>query len=611
MGYQGNSYRIPLVRGLTGNTNLTERLAGDLDIAQNITLYENNIQRDQGQSIISAAPLSGMIRSGIDYFPIEGSQRTVVYTTDGKLQKSSGFGSGVFSDIHTGLDGSKVGFFVEAGSEFGSQSRKLFFFNGYDKPQVLTSDGSSTERIGFLTSLTNKLDTDTSGGSGYPATAVKVSYTDHGLRTGDTISLVGFSNVGSINPNIENITVNNIDDDNFYFIPSSPPTTDETNGGGTGKIYAHPADWSGTVQPAGAAIHERRLVTFLRHQIYISQILDHTQFEKGDVFDLPIYSDLGNGIVGVVSLFGRLFVLKNPRGIIQIIGPTTNFPEFKVVGSQLGVAGKNAFAEVEGDIIFISQFGSIHSLLAVDSTDEIKSSSITGRYFYDRVIRQEINYAQLHKSVVEYDATNRVVWCAMPRVGSTENDLVFKIDVNEPGNPKISRTEFGTYAAIWRQQDSSSQFRLAAGDASNRIINLNDESRSDADGAAFESKFRTSFTNFSDQYPTLGNVNKGADFLEFVVEPDDTDIDLTVNIYVDGQLKDSRSLSFQTTVPQFPLTFPIQFASDLPRDYSVPLRSCYGRRFSAEFVINSLNQNFKISDLVYKFRVGEERILGG
>jgi len=610
MAYQGNSYRIPLVRGLTGNTNLTERLAGDLDTAQNVTLFENNIQRDQGQSIVTAAPLSDIIRAGIDYFPTEDAQRTVSYTADGKLQKSSSDGSGAFSDIFTGLDGTNVGFFVEAGSEFGSQNRKLFFFNGKDKPQVLTSDGSATERIGFLASLTSALDTDTGGGS-YPSSAVRVNYTNHGLKTGDTISLVGFSNVGSIDPNIETTSVTNINTNSFYFTPSSAPTSTESSGGGTGKVYAHPADWTGTVQPVGGVIHERRLVSYLRHQIYISQILDHTQFEKGDVFDLPIYPDLGNVIVGAVSLFGRLFVLKNPRGIIQIIGPTTNFPEYKVVGSQLGVAGRNAFAEVEGDIIFISQFGSIHSLLAVDSTDEIKSSSISGRYYYDRVIRSEINYGQLHKAVVEYDATNRVVWCAMPSVGSTENDLVFKVDVNEPGVPKITKTTFGTYVSIWRQKDSSSQFRLVAGDTGADIVNLNNDQRSDSTGAAFESKFRTSFTNFSDQYPSLGNVNKSCDYLEFVVGPDDTDIDLTINVYVDGQIRDSKTLSFQTQVPQFPLSFPIQFASDLPRDYSIPLKSCYGRRVSTEFIIDSLNQNFKLSDLVYKFRVGEERVLGG
>jgi hypothetical protein len=289
-----------------------------------------------------------------------------------------------------------------------------------------------------------------------------------------------------------------------------------------------------------------------------------------------------------------------------VIDPTGNFPDIKVLSTALGTPGQNSFQEVEGDVVFISQFGSIHSLLAVDSVDEIKSSSITGRFYLDRFIRDQVNFAQIRKATLEYDSTNRVVWAAYPKTGSTENDLVIKIDVNEPGNPKVSLTERNTYVSMWPQQDSTGQFRLVAGTEDLRVRNLNSENRQNFDGTSFESKWRTSFTDFSDQFPQVQGLNKQCDFLEFVLEPDGTDVDATIHVYSDGTIRDTVSVSFRSVAPSFPFSFPVLFQSDLPRNYSFPLRGCYGRRISAEFIINSLNQNFKVSDIIYRFRLGDE-----
>src|SRR5574343_1894854 len=216
MGYICYPYRIPLTRGLTDNANQTQRFPADLEVAKNITLHENNIQRDFGEANISSS-LSAAIRAGVDYFPVVTTQKTVIYTGDGKLQKADGAGSGAWTVLKTGLNGVKVGQLVLAGQELAANNRRLFLFNGYDYPQYLTGDGTTTERIGFIASLTNKLSSDISGSGGFPATAIKVNLNLHGFRTGDTISLVGFSNVGGVSPNIENSYVNKIDDNNFYY----------------------------------------------------------------------------------------------------------------------------------------------------------------------------------------------------------------------------------------------------------------------------------------------------------------------------------------------------------------------------------------------------------
>lgn len=604
--YKGSPYHIPLVNGRNNNSNQAQKSPSDLEVAYNIALHEGTIQKDFGEVNVNTSTLTDPIRAGIDYYPTPSSQRTVIFVS-GAIKKSSGVGSGAFSNLATGLTSDSVAQFVLAGRETTNADSKLFWFNGTDFPQYLTADGSSTERIGYRASLTDAFDTTNADAT------LTINHTAHGLSNGDTVSLVGFTNpLNGQNPNVSNATVTVIGANQFSVEAAGNFNATSTGVGGSGKYYAHPVDWTGATQPGGGVVINDRLFVFMGQNIYASDPSNHSNFEVGSNVDSAVvYSGLGSEIRAIAFFQNRLVVFKYPFGIIQIDDPFGADQVSLVAPVQLGIAGKNAFCySTDGDLIFQSNFGSIHSLSAVFQFGDIRASSLTETAFLDRELKANIDMAKLNKACMSFDPYNKVAYAGFTKKSSTHNDLAVKIDISQ-GRPRISYTQKGTYVSMWVQKDSNTEERIVAGSSDGFIRNMNAEQRQ-ADGivsTSYVGSFRTAYTDLRDQYPQIADLNKHFDFLEFTLQPTDTDIDLQINIYVDGNLKYSTTASAATEALTFPLQFPVTFSNDDPRPVRLPLQSCYGRSISTEIINTSSNQNFKISDLKYKFRPGDERIV--
>ncbi len=607
MSYAGNTYHLPLNKGRNNNSNQSDKSPSDLEVAINIALHSGLIEKDFGEDNITPSSLTDDILAGVDFYPTESAQRTVIFVNDGSIRKSSGVGDGAFTNIKTGLTIDTIPQFVQAGRELTNSDPTLFFFNGVNFPQYMDADASSTERIGFLGSLTNKLST-----TNIDAT-LGVNFVAHGLGTGDTVSLVGFTNpLNGQDPNVSGASVTRIDADNFTVEMAGNANATASATGGTGKVYAHPVDWLSTNQPKGGVFHSNRLIVFQGQSIYGSSESDHNNFEAGgDVFSRVVESGLGAEIRAAAVFQNRLVVFKHPTGIVQIADVFTNEESRFVVPVQLGIAGKNSFCNTtEGDLLFISQLGSIHSLAAVQEFGDIKASSLTQSAYLDSEIKSMIDMSKLDKSCMAFDSYNKVAYAAYASKGSSYNDFIIKIDLSA-GFPRISYTDKGEYLCFWNQKDSASEERLVSGTSDGYIRNLNSPTRI-ADGigsGAYTARFRHAYTDLRDQYPQFADINKRFDFLEFTIQPTETDISLDVNVYVDGNLRDSPQVSLQTEALTFPLTFPVQFSNDSPRPVRLKLDGCYGRTISVEMINDEADQNFKISDLKIKFRPGDERIL--
>lgn len=606
MAYKGFPYHIPLINGRNNNANQAQKSPSDLETAFNITLHDGSIQKDFGEVNVNSSTLTDPIRVGNDYYPTPASQRTVIFV-GGAVKKSSGTGSGAFSNLVTGLTEDSIGQFVLAGREFTNSDPKLFFFNGVDFPQYLSADGSSMERIGFRASLTDAFDT-TSGSA-----VLTVNHTSHGLSTGDRVSLVGFTNpLNGQNPNVSNAAVTVTGANAFTVTVAGNFNANSTGVGGTGKYYAHPNDWTGSTQPEGGVYNNSRLIVFLGQNIYGSDPENHIDFEVDSEVDSAVaYSGVGAKIQALANFQTRLVIFKNPVGIIQVSDVFGAAQQSFVLPIQLGLAGKNAFCTTnDGDLLFISNLGSIHSMAAVQEFGDIRASSLTEAAFLDREIKSTIDASKLNKAVMAFDAYNKVAYAAYTKKGSSHNDFVIKIDLSQ-GRPRISYTEKGTYVSLWNQKDSSSEDRIVSGSSNGFIRNLNSEIRQ-ADGqtgASYTGRFKTAYTDLRDQYPQVADQNKHFDFLEFTLQPTNTNITLQIVFYVDGALRYSTSISTQSEALAFPWTFPVMFGNDEPRPIQVPLLGCYGRRISCEISNVSNSENFKISDLKYKFRPGDERIV--
>ena len=146
MAYQGETILLPLGEfGLTGSQALSKVPPQALLVASNISFDQDTIRKEGGASKLNASAIGGGVRilGGWDWWPTIGAQRTIVYTSNGAIYKDSG--GGTFSTtLMSGLSGTGVGVFCEAGAEALALNRKLFFCNGMDVVKVISGDAGIT-----------------------------------------------------------------------------------------------------------------------------------------------------------------------------------------------------------------------------------------------------------------------------------------------------------------------------------------------------------------------------------------------------------------------------------------------------------------------------------
>lgn len=144
MSYQGFSAPLPLgANGFNGSRNAGRLTPGDLVVAENLTYAQGTLAKEPGAEWYTATALSGTptILAGVDWWPVDGVQRQIIYTSAGTLLRDDG--DGTFpTTLASGLVGT-MGQFVTAGNEAPGQARKLIFFTGVDVPRVLAGDAAT------------------------------------------------------------------------------------------------------------------------------------------------------------------------------------------------------------------------------------------------------------------------------------------------------------------------------------------------------------------------------------------------------------------------------------------------------------------------------------
>lgn len=150
MSYKGLIHRVPLGGdGLAGLANQARLRPSQLTIANNITLKAGTIQKEGGTSLYNSTTISGSpsVQGGHDWNPSSGTQRMIVFTSDGDLLKDTGGGDFTVT-LASGLSvNNVVPHFVEGGKEAAANDRKLFVFTGLNAVQVLAADGATTAAI--------------------------------------------------------------------------------------------------------------------------------------------------------------------------------------------------------------------------------------------------------------------------------------------------------------------------------------------------------------------------------------------------------------------------------------------------------------------------------
>ena len=150
MSFAGETAELVIgVDGFTGTKNHAVVTPSQLLTAENITYENGTLQKEGGSAKYNSTTISGSpaVLGGWDWFPSSGTQRLIVFLSDGDLKKDTG-GGDFTVDLKTGLTTTNVvPVFIEGGKEAAANNRKLFLFTGLNVVQVLSADGSTTSNI--------------------------------------------------------------------------------------------------------------------------------------------------------------------------------------------------------------------------------------------------------------------------------------------------------------------------------------------------------------------------------------------------------------------------------------------------------------------------------
>lgn len=321
----------------------------------------------------------------------------------------------------------------------------------------------------------------------------------------------------------------------FIFTGSDAVRFIDGDGITTAVIPDPPADWTGTNQPSFGLIHIDRLWGGGNandpHRIYFSSVSNHGSFTGGG--SLSIFPGQGQELVAAVSFKAFIICFKFPAGIYIIDTTSTVITNWRVdrLNDQIGIAGTNAWAVIDNDIIFMDSTGNIQ-LLSIIDFESRNSSSLSKIADMNQWVRDNINLGSIKNTRAIYYPAKREVHFCLAGLGGTSNTQRIVVDFNAD-RPRFRTSDKDVCESAWLKLDLDNIPRLTTGDDVGFVWNLDQSTRS-KDGAAYNGLWQTPHMDMSHIDPALATVRKNAHWLELVLEPSGNwNMDITL-IYDDA-----------------------------------------------------------------------------
>lgn len=382
------------------------------------------------------------------------------------------------------------------------------------------------------------------------------------------------------------------------------------------------SDWSGTNQPSAGTLHDSRVVLWgnknFPHNLYFSLVNDHTKFAGPGSFISEITPGAGKEIRACVSYIkNRLYVFKD-RGIFHIDTTdiaTASYLPVTTYSLELGIAGSKAWEFVDGDLWFLDQNGMLRSMVAVDSSNDLRTSNLFLQLNMQSWVKQNVNRRRLKFAEMHYDREEGLLYVSVPGKTSSTNNIRIIIDLKDKGNPKVSfdqeRGDFFSAGFFKEEPEGIPILHYAGG---NGYVYRTGSPNKTADGEAYTAVFRTSQEDFRYlepilQQPMADTIKRFDSLLISVIGSDNTTI--SVQPYVDGiaygsgftiSVAGNSQNTILTTNSQFDLTDSL-LTSDVEDSSRVDHRErigARGRYIAFEF---SSQSNFKIIEAYVNFAV--------
>lgn len=331
----------------------------------------------------------------------------------------------------------------------------------------------------------------------------------------------------------------------FYFSESNPVKVLDGDASVMNTISTPPADWTGANQPIGGTIHDGSLVGWgnpnYKHGVYASVPTNHEDFTSAGSALVKVYPGEGERIVAGISFIPyRLYVWKYPRGL-YFIDTTGGFASPKVVKvrDDVGAAGPGCVVRAGNDVLFLSAEGSVHSLTAVQSSEDLRDSDITAQLNLEFWMRDQVSITRLNRARMLYFGQKKQAFVAVTSKGSiggfggsAVNDRLLLLDASREPVRGFWDDKSAAYEGLFLRRDTDGVEKPTGGKLGK--ILLFDRVSRNVDGLAYNAEFEIPTTDFGWYDPELASRDKRFDYLEITIVPTGS-YSMSFDIFIDGR----------------------------------------------------------------------------
>jgi hypothetical protein len=386
-----------------------------------------------------------------------------------------------------------------------------------------------------------------------------------------------------------------------------------SDGTTTTNLANPPSDFTSGAYPLGGTIHLGSHIAFggiNPHWIYMSDPTNHENFTASDpnVFYLPVYPGVGQYIAALVSFQGMLIVFKYPRGIFYINMLTAGITNWFTVqvSLEVGIAGPNAWAYRDDDVVFMDCTGSIHSLLAIINFGFYGIKSLSDQKWIRNFIVNNVNQVMIPSVQTVYYLFKREVHFLLTKFGNTLGGIRLVMDVNNPQMNRFRYSDKDNLTCMWLTRNEALISVPWGADPDGTIWEMDQPNKS-VNGYGYNSVFQTAFVDFSTILPVLGSKRKNFKFLELVGDTEGN-WSILADVYIDANYVYTTLFTMgvlATGLGSIVLGQSALSGGGAPTSCRRRLIGS-GKRISATFSLFGSNEDFSLSSLIYSFTVAGE-----
>jgi hypothetical protein len=383
----------------------------------------------------------------------------------------------------------------------------------------------------------------------------------------------------------------------------------------TADIALPPADWAGTNQPSGLAVHQGRLFGWGNpnnpHTLYYSNAQTGGQymedFQGGDTGVFPVFTGEGQYISCAISFKGGLMVWKYPQGVYFLdtttIGPAPSQWTLKKVGNP-GASGPNGAVLLENDVLWVAPDGSYHLGSATYAIGSVHASDIAYRKLGQYNV-QNFNLGMLSSANLIYYTQKREVHLSIPGLGSTSFDHRLVLDLNreQDQGERWLTWDRDINPSIFMRRGTNTVPAMVMGDDKGQVWLL-DQGNRDKNGQGYAFEFFLADTDFSQFVPQWAGKWKNLRYLQIEWVPGTTG-NLNIEIYRDGVLSQTFTQVITGGGLVLPFNLPGIFGPQTLQNSNKRQLLGRCRRLSIRGTVTQTDADISISRLIVGVEVGE------